>query len=110
MNTIKIIKKISKTDLTRKEKIRIIGLGLLETIVNSYKLILKLPFFLIGWLFVVLSILFEFMYNLFEIIATICQQIVLKIDMKKDIQFVPKTDREKIIKKFEKSIDKYKAI
>ena len=110
MDTIKIIKKISKTDLTRKEKIRIIGLGLLETIVNSYKLILKLPFFLIGWLFVVLSILFEFMYNLFEIIATICQQIVLKIDMKKDIQFVPKTDRKKIIEKFEKSIDKYKVI
>lgn len=110
MNTIKIIKKINKMDLTKEEKIRIIGFGLLEIIVNSYKSILKLPFFLIGWLFVILGGLFEFIYNLFEIIATICQQIVLKIDMKKDIQFVSKTDRKKIIEKFEKSIDKYKVI
>lgn len=110
MNTIKIINKIFKTDLTRKEKIRIIGFGLLEIIVNSYKSILKLPFFLIGWLFIILGGLFEFIYNLFEIIATICQQIVLKIDMKKDIQFVSKTDRRKIVEKFKKGVDKYRVI
>ena len=44
MKLIKGIKLINKLNITKEEKRRFIILGTLETFINSYKMILKLPF------------------------------------------------------------------
>lgn len=103
MNTIKIINKIFKTDLSEKEKIRITLLGLLEVILNFYKTILKLPLFILANIFNILTTIFGMLTALFE-------ELVLQIDLIKDIQLVSREDRRKIIEKFQKRVDKYKVI
>lgn len=103
MNTIKIINKIFKTDLSREEKMRITFLGLLEVVLNFYKTILKLPLFILANIFNVLATIFGILTALFE-------ELVLQIDLIKDIQLVSKEDRRKIIEKFQKRVDKYKIV
>lgn len=103
MNTIKIINKIFKTDLTRKEKMRITFLGLLEVILNFYKTILKLPFF-------ILANIFNILVTIFGILTAFFEELVLQIDLIKDIQLVSRKDRRKIIEKFQKRVDKYKIV
>lgn len=93
---IKIIKE-SQT-LTEQEKKELIKKAKIENFVNSYKIIIKSPFLIIGIIFATLTMIFATISECFDLIC-------IKIDNIKDITFTKGKAREKLLKEI-----KYKII
>lgn len=78
INGLKLIKKSQV--LTKEEKSKLIKYGFLEVIVNGYVDIIQLPFKLIGYVFIILQHIFEFIANSFDIIATIIEEFCIMLN------------------------------
>ena len=89
LRTIKMI--IKMENIEKGFKIKMISLGILEEIINSYKIILKLPFLLIGIPFCFISWLSEQIAELCELVTSVIHEISY-------IKLCKKEDREKMIK------------
>ena len=89
LKTIKMI--IKMENIEKGFKFKMISLGILEEIINSYKIILKLPFLLIG-------IPFCFIGWLSKQIAELCELVTSVIHEIPYIKLCKKEDREKMIK------------
>lgn len=96
MKLIKGIKLINKLNITKEEKRRFIILGTLETFINSYKMILKLPFLLIICIFIIIGTVFEKITELFDIILIPFDPIINKIDKLKTIELCKQEDKDKL--------------
>ena len=99
MKLIKGIKLINKLNITKEEKRRFIILGTLETFINSYKMILKLPFLLIICIFIIIGTVFEKITELFDVIVIPFDPIINKIDKLKTIELCKKEDKDKLYQK-----------
>ena len=99
LKTIKMI--IKMENIEKGFKFKMISLGILEQIVNSYKTILKLPFYLIG-------LPFCFIGWLSEQIADLCSLAMGVIHEIPYIKLCKKEDREKLIKAI-REINTYKV-
>ena len=109
MNKKRIIKMIKESQvLTKQEKKELIRKAKLENFVNSYKIIIKLPFLILGLTFVVLECLFGHVTEFFELLEQVFHSICIKIDNTKDITFTNGEVREKILKEMKEK--KYKII
>ena len=83
MRITKVIKLIKRSNvLTNQEKKELIIKGLLESIVNSYKLILIVPFALLRILFLILENLFNYITEFIGIIETVFYELVNLLDRK----------------------------
>lgn len=86
MGYIKTIKMIRESKgLTEAEKNSFIRRGILEVIINSWKIILKLPFYLIKYLCIVIGAGAEKIEDLFYSISNFFENILYKIDGMKTI-------------------------
>ena len=86
--------------LTKKEKTRIIVKAVIEQVVNSYKILFKLPFMVIGLLFCTLEMIFGVLEELFSFLDSIFREICCKIENKLPDFVITKDDeaRVKILK------------
>lgn len=83
MRITRVIKMIKRSDiLTKQEKKELIIKGLLESIVNSYKLILIVPFALLRTLFLILENLFNYITEFIGIIETVFYELTNLLDRK----------------------------
>ena len=83
MRITRVIKIIKRSNvLTSQEKKELIIKGLLESIVNSYKLILIVPFTLLRILFLILENLFNYITEFIGIIETVFYELVNLLDRK----------------------------
>ena len=72
-----VIKLINKSKiLSKQEKRELIVKGLIKTIVNSYKFIIKLPFIILGILFATIEIVFSYIVELANLIEQVFHCIV----------------------------------
>lgn len=71
---IKLINK-SKT-LSKQEKRELIVKGLIETVVNAYKFIIKLPFIILGILFTTIEMVFSYIVEFVDLIEQVFHCIV----------------------------------
>ena len=72
-----VIKLINKSKiLSKQEKRELIVKGLIETIVNSYKFIIKLPFIILGILFVTIEMVFNYIAEFTDLIEQVFHCIV----------------------------------
>lgn len=95
----RIIKMIKESEtLTKQEKRELITKGRIENIVNSYKVIIKLPFFILGISFVTLECLFGYITEFFSLIEQVFSSICIKIDNFKEFNITNGKAREKILK------------
>ena len=109
MNKKRIIKMIKESQvLTDQEKKDLIRKAKLENFVNSYKIIIKLPFLIIGIIFATLTMIFATISEYFDLIEQVFNSICIKIDNTKDITFTNGEVREKILKEIKEK--KYKII
>lgn len=93
--TIKMIKR--SNILTKQEKKELIIKGLLESIVNSYKVIIKLPFLILGLTFVTLECLFGYITEFFSLIEQVFSSICIKIDNFKEFNITRGKARDRMI-------------
>lgn len=99
MRITKVIKLVRKSKvLTEKEKRELIGKGLIETIVNSYKGLCKLPFTIVGITFCLFGMLFAKLKELMELLEAPFSGIVQSIDNWKEISLTKGNTRDKLIK------------
>ena len=83
MRITRAIKLIKRSNvLTKQEKKELIIKGLLESIVNSYKLILIVPFALLRILFLILENLFNYITEFIGIIETVFYELTNLLDRK----------------------------
>lgn len=83
MRITRVIKMIKRNNvLTKQEKKELIIKGLLESIVNSYKLFLIAPFTLLRVLFLILENLFNYITEFIRIIETIFYELTNLLDGK----------------------------
>ena len=102
---IKIIKE-SKV-ITKKEKREYIIKGTLEEILNSWKLLAKLPFAIIGIIFCTLEMIFGYLTEGADLIEQVFRSIVIWIDDRKEITLTKGQTREKLLKEIkEKKVKK----
>jgi len=95
----KIIKWIKESEvLTKEEKRKLIKRGKIEYLLNSYKIILKFPFLILGILFATLECLFNYLAEIFDLIEQVFSSICIKIDNLKEINLTKGKAREKLIK------------
>ena len=95
----RILKMIKESQtLTKQEKKDLIIKGRIENIINSYKVIIKLPFLILGISFATLECLFGYITELFSLIEQVFSSICIKIDNTKDITLTNGEAREKILK------------
>lgn len=100
--TLKILKQ-SKV-LTRKEKRELIIKGTIEGIVNSYKIIIKIPFQILGITFATLEFLFNSIAEFFDLIEQIFYSFCLKIDNLKEFTLTSNNKaREKVLKEIKEN-------
>lgn len=99
--TLKMIKQ-SKV-LTEKEKKELIGKGIIESIINSYKIIIKTPFWILGITFATLECLFGYITELFSLIEQIFSSICIKIDDIKEFTLTNNDARERLIKEIKEN-------
>ena len=72
-----VIKLINKSKvLNKQEKRKLIVKGLIETIVNSYKFIIKLPFIILGMLFATIEMVFNYIVEFTDLIEQVFYCIV----------------------------------
>lgn len=109
MNKKRIIRIIKESQvLTEQEKKDLIRKGKIENFVNSYKIIIKLPFLIIGIIFATLTMIFATISECFDLIEQVFHSICIKIDNTKDITFTKGEARKKILKEIKEK--KYKII
>ena len=109
MNKKRIIKMIRESQvLTEQEKKELIRKGKIENFVNSYKIIIKLPFLILGLTFVVLECLFSHVTAFFDVIEQVFHSICIKIDNFKEFNITNGEIKEKILKEIKEK--KYKII
>lgn len=109
MNKKRIIKMIKESQvLTEQEKKELIRKGKIENFVNSYKIIIKLPFLILGLTFVVLEYLFSHITEFFDLIEQVFHSICIKIDNFKEFNITNGEIREKLLKEIKEK--KYKII
>lgn len=109
MRITKVIKLISKSEvLTKKEKRELIVKGIVETIVNSYKRLCKLPFAIVGITFYLFGALFAYLEQLMELLETPFGCIVQSIDNWKELGLTKGEPRERLMKEIrEKGMKKF---
>lgn len=72
-----VIKLINKSKiLSKQEKRELIVKGLIETIVNAYKFVIKLPFIILGILFTTIEMIFSYIVELADLIEQVFHCIV----------------------------------
>ena len=72
-----VIKLINKSKiLSKQEKRELIVKGLIETIVNAYKFIIKLPFIILGILFATIEMIFSYIVEWANLIEQVFHCIV----------------------------------
>lgn len=72
-----VIKLINKSNvLNKQEKRKLIVKGLIETVVNAYKFIIKLPFIILGILFATIEMVFSYIVELTDLIEQVFHCIV----------------------------------
>lgn len=109
MNKKRIIKMIKESQvLTEQEKKELIRKGKIENFVNSYKIIIKLPFLILGLTFVTLECLFGHITEFFDLIEQVFSSICIKIDNFKEFNITNGEIREKVLKEIKEK--KYKII
>lgn len=73
----KVIKLINKSKvLSKQEKRKLIVKGLIETVINAYKFIIKLPFIILGMLFATIEMVFSYIVELADLIEQVFHCIV----------------------------------
>lgn len=83
MRITKVIKLIKRSNvLTKQEKEELIIKGLLESIVNSYKLFLIAPFTLLRVLFLILENLFNYITEFIGVIEAVFYELTNLLDRK----------------------------
>lgn len=93
--------------LTKKEKRELIAKGMIETIVNSYKWLCKLPFAIVGITFCLFGMLFTKLEELMELLETPFSCVVQNIDNWKELSLTEGEPRERLLKEIkEKGIKK----
>lgn len=105
----RIIKLIKESQvLTEQEKKNFIKKAKIENFINSYKIIIKLPFLILGITFATLECLFGYITEWFDLIEQVFSSICIKIDNTKDIVLTNGETREKLLKEIKGK--KYKII
>ena len=67
-----VIKLVNKSKiLNEQEKRELIVKGLIETIVNAYKFIIKLPFIILGILFATIEMIFSYIVEFTDLIEQV---------------------------------------
>ena len=98
--TIQGIKSVIKSKtLNKQEKIKLLFKAIAETILGSYKFIIKLPFMIIGLIFALLFMITSYLVQLFELLEGFMSSIYHWLEDKlPDIVFTKKDKaREKLI-------------
>ena len=109
INKKRIIKMIKESQvLTEQEKKELIRKAKIENFVNSYKIIIKLPFLIIGIIFATLTMIFATISEYFDLIEQVFSSICIKIDNFKEFNITNGKAREKILKEIKEK--KYKII
>ncbi len=105
MRITKVIKLIKRSNvLTKQEKKELIIKGLLESIVNSYKLFLIAPFTLLRILFLILENLFNYITEFIGIIETIFYKLTNLIDRKlPELSLTKGNTRNKLIQEIKEN-------
>ena len=93
------LKIISKcTSITKQEKSILIIKGLIENLVNSYKLLLRLPFLLLGFICIFFYWLFNGLTQAFDLLQDIFNTIQISIDNNfKDLNITKGKARDKVL-------------
>ena len=105
MRSVRVIKMIIKSDLKKGFKIKMIGLGLLENIINSYKYIIGLPFIVLTGIMMGICGIGEFLGNLFTSVLDLLGENL------KEIKIVSAKDQKFLIDYFKKQQEKkYKVL
>ena len=96
VRTIKVINR-SKT-LTSKEKRELISKGLIEQVINVYKVIIKLPFVLIGLTLCIIGCIVNYIGEGIELVEQVFRSIVFWLDDKiPEINLTKGQARDKMI-------------
>ena len=99
MNIIRTIKLINKSKtLTNKEKRELISKGLIEQVINVYKVIIKLPFVLIGLTLCIIGCIVNYIGEGIELVEQVFRSIVFWLDDKiPEINLTKGQARDKMI-------------
>lgn len=99
MNIIRTIKLINRSKtLTNKEKRELIGKGLIEQVINVYKVIIKLPFVLIGLTLCIIGCIVNYIGEGIELVEQVFRSIVFWLDDKiPEINLTKGQARDKMI-------------
>ena len=99
MNIIRTIKLINKSKtLTNKEKRELISKGLIEQVINVYKVIIKLPFVLIGLTLCIIGCIVNYIGEGIELVEQVFRSIVFWLDNKiPEINLTKGQARDKMI-------------
>lgn len=110
MRITKVIKIVKKSNvLTKQEKRGLIIKGLIETIVNVYKTIVKAPFAIIGMILVTLETLLHTIAEGIELIEQVFSCIVILLDEKlPECSLTKGQARDKLIKEIKTNTFKVK--
>lgn len=99
MNIIRTIKLINKSKtLTNKEKRELISKGLIEQVINVYKVIIKLPFTIIGLTLCIIGCIVNYIGEGIELVEQVFRSIVFWLDDKiPEINLTKGQARDKMI-------------
>lgn len=104
MNIKRVFKRIKNSEvLTDKEKKEMIIKACLELALNSWKLILKAPLFILYISFAGIGKAFEFIGEVIDCISTIFYEISKKVDDNANIVLTNTIAREKLLKEIKDS-------
>ena len=99
MNIIRTIKLINRSKtLTNKEKRELISKGLIEQVINVYKVIIKLPFTIIGLVLCIIGCIVNYIGEGIELVEQVFRSIVFWLDDKiPEINLTKGQARDKMI-------------
>lgn len=99
MKIVRTIKVINKSKaLSKKEKRKLISKGLIEQVINMYKVIIKLPFVLIGLTLCIIGCIVNYIGEGIELVEQIFRSIVFWLDDKiPEINLTKGQARDKMI-------------
>lgn len=99
MNIIRTIKLINRSKtLTNKEKRELISKGLIEQVINVYKVIIKLPFTIIGLALCIIGCIVNYIGEGIELVEQVFRSIVFWLDDKiPEINLTKGQARDKMI-------------
>lgn len=105
MNIIRTIKLINKSKaLTNKEKRELISKGLIEQVINVYKVIIKLPFVLIGLILCIIGCIVSYIGEGIELVEQVFRSIVFWLDDKiPEVSLTKGQARDKMIEEIKQN-------